>query len=480
MEVYGTIFAFEESPHQKGLLWAGSDDGLVHISRNGGERWEPITPAGLPEWGTVNMIELSAHDAGRALIAVQRYRMDDFAPYIFRTIDYGATWDRLTDGSNGIPGDHFVRVIREDPDRKGLLYAGTEFGLYVSFDDGAHWQSLQLNLPVTPVTDLAVHQKDLVVATQGRSFWILDNLTVLHQVDRRMDVSAPHLFRPRQAVRARNRGAAADFYLPEEAGEQEVKLEILDDQGKLIRDYSSQVAASSSEPQGDGPDPSGSDRLEIVKGLNRFRWNLRYPGPRRVQDSIMWGSSSGPVALPGTYQVRLTIGDWEQTRSLELLNDPRSSAPRADLELQFDLSQEILGELNRVNDEIRKIRSVREQTADLAGRMAEFVYGKEAEQLARELSDRLTGIEEQLTQTRSESGQDPLNFPPMLDNQIAYVLSYVAAASTRPTDGARIRFEDLKKEHALLSGDLASVLKKELAAFNQLVSQKKVPAVLVP
>ncbi len=229
VEVYGTVFAFEESPHRKGLLWAGSDDGLVHISRNQGESWEAISPAGLPEWGTVNMIELSAHDAGRALIAVQRYRMDDFAPYIFRTNDYGQTWERLTDGSNGIPGDHFVRVVREDPDRKGLLYAGTEFGLYVSFDDGAHWQSLQLNLPVTPVTDLAVHQKDLVVATQGRAFWILDNLTVLHQVDRRMDASVSHLFRPRRAVRVMSgggssSGAAVDFYLPEEPGEEEVKL----------------------------------------------------------------------------------------------------------------------------------------------------------------------------------------------------------------------------------------------------------------
>ena len=480
VEVYGTIFAFEESPHQKGLLWAGSDDGLVHISRNGGERWEAITPAGLPEWGTVNMIELSAHDAGRALIAVQRYRMDDFAPYIFRTNDYGATWDRITDGSNGIPANHFVRVVREDPDQKGLLFAGTEFGLYVSFDDGVHWQSLQLNLPVTPVTDLAVHQQDLVVATQGRAFWILDNLTVLHQVDRRMDASVPHLFRPRRAVRVRYRGAAADFYLPEEAGEEEVKLEILDDQGKLIRDYSSQVATGSSDHQDHGPDPSGPDRLEVVKGLNRFVWNLRYAGPRRVRDTVLWGSSSGPTALPGTYQVRLTIGDWQQTQSLELVNDPRSSVSRADLEEQFDLSQEILGELNSVNDEIRKIRSIREQTAELAARMAESGYGTEAEQLASELSDKLTEIEGQLTQPRSESRQDPINFPPMLDNQIAYVLSYVAAASTRPTDGARIRFEDLKKEHALLSGDLASVLKNELAAFNELVSKKKVPAVLVP
>ena len=480
VEVYGTIFAFEESPLQKGLLWAGSDDGLVHISRNGGESWEAVTPAGLPEWGTVNMIELSVHDARRALVAVHRYRMDDFAPYIFRTNDYGATWDRLTDGSNGIPGGHFVRVIREDPDRKGLLYAGTEFGLYVSFDDGDHWQSLQLNLPVTPVSDLAVHRKDLVVATQGRAFWILDNLTVLHQVDRSMAASVPHLFKPRQAVRLRHRGAVADFYLPEEPDEQEVKLEILDHQGNLIRDYSSKMAASSPDHQDRGPDPSRPGHLRIAKGLNRFVWNLRYPGPRPVPDAISWGSSPGPTALPGTYQVSLTLGEWQEAQSLELVDDPRSSAARADLEEQFDLSQEIVKELNSVNDEIRKIRSIREQTTELAARMAESGYGKEADQLARELSGKLTGIEEQLIQTRSESGQDPLNFPPMLDNQIAYVLSYVASAPTRPTEGATIRFEDLKKVHAVLSSELAGVLQKELATFNELVSKKKVPAVLVP
>ena len=485
VEVYGTVFAFEESPRQKGLLWAGSDDGLVHISRNGGENWESITPAGLPEWGTVNMIELSVHDAGRALIAVQRYRLDDFAPYIFRTNDYGKTWDRLTDGSNGIPANHFVRVVREDPDRKGLFYAGTEFGLYVSFDDGTHWQSLQLNLPVTPVTDLAVHRKDLVVATQGRAFWILDNLTVLHQVDPSMDPSAPHLFRPRRAVRVSSggredssSGAVVYFYLAEEPDDEEVKLEMLDDQGKVIRDYSSKTAGGPSE--GLRPDPSGSARLEAVKGLNRFVWDFRYPGPNQVRDAVVWESPSGPAVLPGTYQVRLTIGDWQQQRSFQLVNDPRGATKSTDLEEQFDLSLEILEELNSVYDEIRKIRSVREQTADLAGRMAESGYGDEAKQLARELGEKLTAIEGQLMQTRNESSQDPLNFSPMLDNQIAYLLGYVASSRTRPTDGSVVRFEDLKEEHALLSADLESVLRKELAAFNQLVAEKKIPAILLP
>jgi photosystem II stability/assembly factor-like uncharacterized protein len=201
VEVYGTIFAFEESAHRAGLLWAGSDDGLVHISDDNGATWRNITPAAMPEWGTVNAIELSAHDPGRAFIAVQRYREDDFAPYVFRTDDFGASWVRLTDGTNGIPDDHFVRVVREDPDRKGLLYAGTEFGIYASFDDGSSWRSLQLNLPVTPITDLAVKRGDLVVATQGRSFWILDDLNVLHQMNAEIDNAEYYLFEPRTVTR---------------------------------------------------------------------------------------------------------------------------------------------------------------------------------------------------------------------------------------------------------------------------------------
>jgi hypothetical protein len=204
VEVFGTVFAFEESPHTRGVLWAGTDDGRVHISLNAGQSWGDITPRGVEPRSTVNMIDLSAHDAGRAFIAVQRYRLDDFRPYIYRTNDYGGTWELLTDGTNGIPANHFTRVVREDPDRRGLLYAGTEFGLYVSFDDGAHWQSFQRNLPVTPVTDLAVHRQDLVVATQGRSFWILDDLTPLHQVDEAAAAETAFLYKTRDTYRMRS------------------------------------------------------------------------------------------------------------------------------------------------------------------------------------------------------------------------------------------------------------------------------------
>ncbi|MBM3791529.1 MAG: glycosyl hydrolase, partial [Acidobacteria bacterium] len=206
VELFTTIFAFEESPHQAGFLWAGSDDGLVHLTRNGGKDWNNITPGNMPKDATVNMIELSAHGPGRAFLAVYNYRLNDFRPYIYRTDDFGSSWELLTDGRNGIPEDHFVRVVREDPDRKGLLYAGTEFGMFVSFDDGRHWQPFQLNLPVTPITDLAVHRQDLVVATQGRSFWILDDLTPLHQISDAVAAAQAHLYAPRKAYRMQEGG----------------------------------------------------------------------------------------------------------------------------------------------------------------------------------------------------------------------------------------------------------------------------------
>ena len=251
VEVYNTVFALEESPHTPGELWAGSDDGRVHISRDRGGSWEEITPDGMPEGGTVNVVELSAHAPGRAFIAVYRYREDDFNPYIFRTNDYGKDWDLLTDGTNGIPSTHFTRAIREDPDRKGLLYAGTEFGLYLSVDDGAHWQRFQLNLPVTPVTDLRVHRKDLVVSTQGRSFWVLDNVTPLHQITEEVESADMWLYAPRTAYRGGSLGGATiDYYLKDAPdNEEELTLEVLDSSDNVIQTFKGK--ADDKAPSGD-------------------------------------------------------------------------------------------------------------------------------------------------------------------------------------------------------------------------------------
>jgi photosystem II stability/assembly factor-like uncharacterized protein len=490
VEVYNTIFAFEESPHQPGLLWVGTDDGLVHLSRDGGRSWVDITPNAMPEGGTVNMIDLSAHEPGRAFIAVYRYREDDFTPYIFRTDDFGESWERLTDGNNGIPADHFVRVVREDPDRKGLLYAGTEFGMYLSFGDGAHWQPFQLNLPVTPVTDLAVHRQDLVVATQGRSFWILDDVTPLHQISDEVAKAASFLFEPRDTYRVRlstprgshvpdnpPNGAVVHYYFEQEP-EGEVALEILDANGDLVRRYSS-------EPTGrEPPRPRWGTPLDPLvpkkKGTNRFVWDLTYPGPALTDDALMYiGYNGGPTAVPGTYQVRLTSGAWTTAESFEIKKDPRVETTVADYQEQFDLMIRVRDTMTETHDGIRKIRDIREQVKMLTERLAASGYGDEITSTAGPLIEKLTAAEESLIQTKNEAHQDPINFPPAIDTRLGFTYGYVHRLNGKPTEGAHRRFEDLKAQLATKLANLQSVLDGELAAFISLLRDSGVPPIVV-
>ncbi len=485
IEVYDVIFSFEESPYEAGVLWAGSDDGLVHLSRDGGKNWSDVTPKSLPEWTTVNSIEISPHGPGRVFIACYRYRSDDFKPYIYRTDDYGKSWKLLTDGTNGIPSDHFTRVVREDPDRKGLLYAGTEFGLYVSFDDGAHWQPLQLNLPVTPVTDLLVHRKDLVVATQGRSFWILDDLTPLHQLNDRVASSRQFLFAPRDAYRmeaqggggggqgATNvwdrqlaawvprgwvgqnppRGAVIYSYFAEKPQENP-KLEILDGAGAVVK----------------------TEALDVLAGMNRFVWDLRYPGANLLKGVILWGGGAdGPKAVPGTYQVRLSSGTWSDTRPFRILKDPEVSVTEADLKEQFDLLVEIRDAITKSHDALRQLRDVRSQAKAIADRMKD----DEVTRAAKSLEDALTAVEDEITQTKSTSRQDPINYPGRLDNQLVYLYGQVEDQDDRPTDGARTRFEDLKKELQSVLATFEGTLQRDVTAFNELVARKGTPAIVV-
>jgi hypothetical protein len=441
VEFYNTIFAFEESPHAKGTFWVGTDDGLVQLSRDGGKSWANVTPPDMPgEGATVNTIDISAHQPGRIFIAVHRYRMNDFRPYIFRTSDYGQTWDLLTDG---IPADHFVRVVREDPGRKGLLYAGTEFGMFISFDDGNEWQPFQLDLPVTPVTDLVVHEKDLIASTQGRGLWILDDLTALHQMTDETASAAAYLFEPREAYRTAGGRAGPDvritssplkggrvpvhlagenphagaliYYSFNEKPTQEVTLEILDAQNQVVRSFSSQ-----------SEDPEKKGELPVDAGLNRFVWNLRYPGLDVTPDTFVWGYTGGPTAVPGRYRVRMTLGDWSQTRDFEVKKDPRLDITIAEYQEQFDLMTAIRGELEKIQNALREIRSLREENPD------------------DPRNEELRTIEEELMQLRNEYRMDPLNFPPKLMGQMAYLYREVRDSDGKPTVGARQRFEDLR------------------------------------
>jgi hypothetical protein len=479
VELYTTVFAFEESPITPGELWAGSDDGLVHISRDNGKNWKNITPSQMPKEGTVNMIDISAHSKGRAFIAVYKYREDDSHPYIFRTNDFGSNWDRLTDGKNGIPEDHFVRVVREDPDRKGLLYAGTEFGMYISFDDGKHWQSFQLNLPKTPITDLAVYRKDLVVATQGRSYWILDDLTPLHQINDSTPESEAVLFTPRDALRNQLRGyrgddapesppnGAAIFFYFSKKPESEVKLEILDSDSKLIRSYSTEKKER-------------DQKLEVESGMNRFVWDLKYPSPEVIRGSVMSLSRpDGTKVSTGLYQVRLTAGEWVETRKFNVVKDPRWDATQEDLDAQFELAQAVNKALSESHQAIKKIRSIRKQITEISELAVKAGHDEKIKQAKKELDEKLTSVEDELIQTKSESGQDPINYPPKLDNQFAYLHGKVDSQDARPTEGSYQRFEDLKKLLDVQIQKLDELIRIDVAAFSKLLEDEGVGRIIL-
>jgi photosystem II stability/assembly factor-like uncharacterized protein len=481
VEVYNTVFAFEESPHTAGELWAGSDDGRVHISRDRGATWSEITPDGMPEGGTVNAVELSAHAPGRAFIAVYRYRENDFRPYIFRTNDFGASWDLLTNGTNGIPATNFTRAVREDPDRRGLLYAGTEFGLYISFDDGAHWQRFQRNLPVSPVTDLRVHRKDLIVSTQGRAFWVLDNLTPLHQINDEVESADVWLYSPRTAFRGGDlSGATIDYYL-RTVPEGEVTLDIVDSNGNAVRSYRGEAG---DEPAGGGEggffESSDVKRIPVKQGLNRFEWNLREEAIELPEGVVHWGGTPGLIVVPGAFEIRLTIGDWTQTRPLVVELNPSLSTSVAELREQNELGTQVANEIELLFDVLGDLRDVKTQSSAIVARMEKAGQDNdEVSEAAKALDEKLTTIEEKITQVKSKSGQDPINFPPMIDNQLTTLYGYIVRSDHPPTAGAYQRFEDLKPELAALRAEFQELVASDIAAFNRLVAGLDLPPVIV-
>ena len=476
VELYCTIFAFEESPLEEGVLWAGSDDGLLHISRDGGENWEDITPKNMPTEGTVNAIDPSPHQSGKAYVSVYRYRDNDFQPYVFRTENYGKSWNLLTDGESGIPSDHFVRVVREDPDREGLLYAGTEFGMYISFNDGADWQPFQLNLPITPITDLKVHQKDLVVATQGRSFWILDDLSPLHQMNSETAQADVHLFKPSTAYRTQIRGYRGDntpdnkpkgamIYYSLNSPKDSVTLTILDEAGREVRTFSS---------------AKEDDELSAEAGLQSFVWDLKYPEPNLIESAVMSLSYTGGLtAVPGMYTIKLTADGEEMEQIVELKADPRWESTTQDLQAQFDLGVAVRDTLTAVHDLIRTIRSVRTQVKEIARRSEKAEYQVKLGSDCQELSDKLTALEEKLIQTRSESSQDPINYPVKLDNQYSYLYTVIHSQDAYPTQGCYERFDDLNAKLAYHRLQFSSLLQKDIQAFEEIIESAGIPRLIL-
>ncbi|NBO63764.1 MAG: glycosyl hydrolase [Acidobacteria bacterium] len=499
VEYYCTIFTIAESPVKPGVIWAGSDDGLVHVVRESGAKWERVSDniQGLPDWIQINSIEPSSFDAGTAYVAATMYKSDDNRPYLYKTNDYGRSWKKIV---TGIPETSFTRVIREDPHRRGLLYAGTETGMYVSFNDGENWRSLQLNLPVVPITDLAIHKrdKDLVVATQGRSFWILDDLAVLHQWQPSQAAATLHLFKPEDAIRmpgggSRLRGTpsvgqnltagSAIWYHLSEKPKDVLTLEILENNGKLVRKFTSGAATGDAAPvagtdEGGGRGAGVTPRLPAEKGLNRFDWDLRYPDATRFPGLILWsGMLSGPRAVPGTYQIRLTLNGKSVTESLVVRKDPRIPTTQQEFQLQFDLLLKIRDKLTETHNSIVTIRDVRKQINDYAARVKSQPEGKPIVEAARRVSDGLTAVEEALYQTKNQSSQDPLNYPIRLNNKLAALAGSIAGPDSQPTDQHFAVYEDLVTKIDAELVKLKLIFDNDIPAFNKLVRDQNVPAI---
>lgn len=455
-EFYSTIYAVQESPLKIGLIWVGANDGPVHVTLDGGKNWKNVTPKELPKGGRVQTIEPSPHQAGKAYFATYRYLLGDWQPYIYRTNDYGKTWRRLTTGKNGIPEDYPTRVIREDPEREGLLYAGTEFGMFISFDDGENWQKFQLNLPITPITDIKVYRKDLVLSTMGRSFWIMDNVTPLHQTNEGIADSKYHVFQPNDAFRLRHRasrepepqypspGAAIDYFINEEP-ENEIKLEFLNSNGKVIRTFMSRNRPQSNTQQ-QRMRGFGGSRLEKSKGMHRFNWDMRHGGIVNARTGRSRGA--GPMVSPGNYQAKLTIGNWSQTAKLNILIDPRvekDGVTQAVLLEQEKLClqvQALLGKARKVQDKIK-------QTKD---KLKEKVKAKD--QKAIKEDDQLKALESKFVTNNA------IRYPtPMLVDQISYLNSMLNRADQKPGKDAYDRFEELSELLQKYTVELDKILK---------------------
>ncbi len=484
VEVYCTIFAAAESHLEPGLLWTGSDDGLIHVSKDAGENWENVTPPELPEWAQINSIEVHPTEKGGLYVAATRYKLDDFKPYLLRTTDYGKTWKMIC---KGIDSKHFTRVVRADPEKDGLLYAGTERGMYISFDDGENWESFQLNLPIVPITDLTIKDNDLVVATQGRSFWVLDDLTLIHQWSDGIRKSMSHLFAPRPVYRGlgggrrgRGRGSLTTgqnppggvplrYWLRDVPEDTVVTMDILDPGGDLVQRYSSKPDKDNDEAQ-----------LNSKAGLNELTWNMRYKGAEVFDGMVLWGGGTqGPAAIPGNFQAKLSVGDDSQIVDFEIKKDPRLTVSADDYTAQFEFLIGIRDKLTETHRAIKRIRDVRAQIQSLSKRLADNEDYKPLIDQGKEIVQRLTKIEETLYQTKSKSGQDPLNFPIRLNNRLSALVSVVSSADGPPTRQAVEVYDMVVKAIDENLAALATIFDEDLAALNNAIDEKNVPAIFV-
>jgi ferritin-like metal-binding protein YciE len=488
VEYYCTIFTVSESSVKQGVIWTGSDDGLVNVSQDSGKTWSNVTPKDFPEWTQINAIDTSSFDAGTAYIAATAYKSDNYAPFLFKTADYGKTWKKIV---NGIPGDAFTRVVREDPNRKGLLVAGTETGLFYSVNDGENWSSLQLNLPIVPITDLQFQKrdKDLVVATQGRSFYVLDNLPHLYELADAQKTNA-YLFKIEDTYRRSGfggfgssplatvgknppTGVVINYYFKDKPNK-DVAVEILDSKGIVVRTFKG-------KPPTDGQPvnvPSLEPSLPMEAGYNQFVWNFRLPNATTIPGMILWaGSTTGPKVAPGKYQIRMTYdGKIVSTESFDLRGAPRLSTTQEDFQKQFDLRMKIHNKLTETHDAILEIRDIRKQFEDLSAKMRSPEM-KDLVDKSKEIIKNISAVEEELNQTKIKSSQDALNFPIKVNNKLAALASSIDSGDYAPTTQSYEVYNELAAQIDSQLTILNKVRLEDIAAFNKLFAEKNVPVI---
>ena len=435
VEYYGTILTAAESPYRDGELWTGSDDGLIHVTRDGGRSWDDVTPPGAPERLMWNSIDIHPTERGGAYVAGTMYKAGDFEPYLYKTTNYGRSWTKIT---NGIEAPDFTRVLRADPMRPGLLYAGTEYGMYISFDDGRNWEPFQLNLPEVSITDLQVRDLNLIVATQGRGFYIIDDLTPLHQLDASVANTDVHLFKPKPSYRMRQSGRGERdpllegenhpngvmlyFNIDGAPDEDNVaSLEILESDGTLIKRF-----ATDAEDEG--------EMLNAGEGANLFVWDMRYPDATAFEGLILYSSNvKGPVAVPGEYRARLTFGGESVEQEFEIMKDPRVTSSQRDLEAQFDFLIKVRDKLSEANQAVIDIRKMYADLDYLEAKLEDNPNAEPIIEAIASLREEASIIENNIHETRNEARQDPLNFGLKLNNRLAYLGTHEAHGDFRPT-----------------------------------------------
>jgi photosystem II stability/assembly factor-like uncharacterized protein/uncharacterized protein YukE len=482
VEYYCTIFTATESWVEKDLLWTGSDDGIISVSRDGGKNWENVTPKDAPKWMMWNSVEVDPFKKGAAYFVGTRYKVDDYTPYIYKTEDYGKTWKLIT---TGIDKMHFTRAMRADRKRPGLLYAGTEYGMYISYDDGANWKPFQLNLPVVPITDLTIKDNDLIVATQGRSVWIMDDLTMFQQAGQEVMQKNLFVFDVNPALRMQraggrfermmggmNRnlgtnppiGAVINFYAKNATDSSKASIAIYDGNKKLIKTFSTDAK-------------DAENKLEINAGINQFVWDLQYPGADRAEGMILWNGTPGTIlAAPGKHYAKVKVGSDSAEVSFDIVPDPVYSMSQADYEAQRDFLLQVKDKFNEVQKSIKDIRAVRAQINELTSRWGRETP-KEFKDQAEAINKQLTSIEETLYQTKSKSGQDPLNFPIRLNDKLSGLFDVASSGNMPPSKQAREVYADLAGQCDAELMKLKKIMKEELPKLNQLIREKQLPVI---